>query len=175
MGILIGVAVTVALYLWRTSRPHVAIVGRLPGTQIYRNVARHKVETCPHVLAVRVDESLHFANTQFLEDLVLSLVADNPDIRAFVLIGTAINFIDASALETLEDLAERLHDAGVEMHFAAIKGPVMDRLKAVGFVDTIGRDHFHLHTHDAMRALGCVRDEADELSRQPTHPMEVPA
>lgn len=170
-GILVGVAVTIALYLWRTSRPHVAIVGRLPGTQIYRNIARHKVETCPHVLAVRVDESLYFANTQFLEDLVLSLVADNPDIRAFVLIGTAINFIDASALETLEDLAHRLRDAGVEMHFAAIKGPVMDRLQAVGFVDAIGRDHFHLHTHDAMRALGCVADE-DE---QPLQPVEAAA
>ncbi|MDQ7029628.1 MAG: sodium-independent anion transporter, partial [Ardenticatenia bacterium] len=143
------------------SRPHVAIVGRLPGTQIYRNVARHRVETCGHVLAVRVDESLYFANTQFLEDLVLSLVAQRPEVRAFLLIGTAINFIDASALETLEDLAERLRDAGVEMHFAAIKGPVMDRLQAVGFVDAIGRDHFHLHTHDAMRALGCVSDEEE--------------
>ncbi|GAP63876.1 sulfate permease, SulP family [Ardenticatena maritima] len=172
-GILVGVAVTIALYLWRTSRPHVAIVGRLPGTQIYRNIARHKVETCPHVLAVRVDESLYFANTQFLEDLVLSLVADNPDIRAFVLIGTAINFIDASALETLEDLAHRLRDAGVEMHFAAIKGPVMDRLQAVGFVDAIGRDHFHLHTHDAMRALGCVADEDED--EQPLQPVEAAA
>jgi len=155
-GIVVGVIATILLYLWRTNRPHVAIVGRLGETETYRNVKRHPVKTCPHVIAMRIDESLYFANTKFLEDKVLCAIADRPEVRHLVLIGIAVNFIDASALETLESLIEELRDAGVEFHLAAIKGPVMDRLKAIGFVDQIGADHIHLSTHDAMQALQCT-------------------
>lgn len=156
VGIGVGVAVTILLFLWRTSRPHVAVVGRLGQSETYRNILRHPVKTCPHVVAIRVDESLYFANTKFLEDCVLGLIAERPEVKHLVLSGIAINFIDASALETLEALVEELRSAGVEFHLAEIKGPVMDRLKAIGFVDKIGPDHIHLSTHDAMQALNCV-------------------
>ena len=154
-GIGVGVVATILLFLWRTSRPHVAIVGRVGNSETYRNVLRHRVKTCPHVVAIRVDESLYFANTKFLEDTVLSTIADQPEVKHLVLIGIAVNFIDASALETLEALAQELRNAGVEFHLAEIKGPVMDRLKAIGFVEKIGADHIHLSTHDAMTALNC--------------------
>lgn len=154
-GILIGVAVSIAMFIWRTSKPHVAVVGRLAHSEIYRNVLRHPVQTCPHAIAVRIDQSLYFANTKFLEDTVLRLVADRPEVTHFVLIGTAINFIDASALETLQALHRELRDAGVDLHLAAIKGPVLDRLQAIGFVDQLGPDHFHLTTYQAMQAIGC--------------------
>lgn len=156
VGIGVGVAVTILLFLWRTSRPHVAVVGRLGQSETYRNILRHPVKTCPHVVAIRVDESLYFANTKFLEDCVLGLIAERPEVKHLVLSGIAINFIDASALETLEALVEELRSAGVEFHLAEIKGPVMDRLKAIGFVDKIGPAHIHLSTHDAMQALNCV-------------------
>ncbi|MCA9970055.1 MAG: solute carrier family 26 protein [Anaerolineales bacterium] len=155
-GILIGVAAAILLFVWRTSKPHAAVVGRLGDSEIYRNVLRHPVTTCPHALVMRIDESLYFANTKYLEETVLCQVADRPEITHFVLVGTAINFIDASALETLESLADTLRDAGVALHLAAIKGPVMDRLQQIGFVAHLGADHFHLTTHDAMRALGCA-------------------
>lgn len=161
-GILIGVAVSIAMFIWRTSKPHVAVVGRLAHSEIYRNVLRHPVQTCPHAIAVRIDQSLYFANTKFLEDTVLRLVADRPEVTHFVLIGTAINFIDASALETLESLHRELRDAGVDLHLAAIKGPVLDRLQAIGFVDHLGHDHFHLTTYEAMQAIGC---EAGAMTR----------
>lgn len=156
VGIISGVITTILLFLWRTSRPHVAIVGRLGESETYRNILRHPVKTCPQVVAMRVDESLYFANTKFLEECVLGLIAERPEVKHLVLIGIAVNFIDASALETLELLVEELRAAGVEFHLADIKGPVMDRLKAVGFVDRIGRDHIHLSTHEAMIALNCV-------------------
>jgi len=156
MGILIGVLVSLGLYLWRTSRPHVAEVGRLEG-ETYRNVLRHPVQTYPGVAAIRIDESLYFANSRFLEDTILHLVSERPDIDHVVLIGSAINFIDASALETLEALVDRLRDAGVDFHLTDIKGPVMDRLERVGFIDHVGRDHIFLTTHEAMCALGCVK------------------
>ena len=154
-GIVVGVIATILLFLWRTNRPHVAIVGRVGQTETYRNVRRHQVKTCPHVIAMRIDESLYFANTKFLEDKVLCAVADRPEVKHLVLIGIAVNFIDASALETLESLIDELRDAGVQLHLAEIKGPVMDRLKAIGFVDKIGADHIYLSTHEAMQALDC--------------------
>ncbi len=154
-GIVVGVIATILLFLWRTNRPHVAIVGRVGDTETYRNVRRHQVKTCPHVIAMRIDESLYFANTKFLEDKVLCAIADRPEVKHLVLIGIAVNFIDASALETLESLIDELRDAGVTLHLAEIKGPVMDRLQAIGFVDKIGADHIYLSTHEAMQALGC--------------------
>jgi SulP family sulfate permease len=155
-GIAVGVMATVLLFLWRTSKPHVAIVGRLGHSETYRNILRHPVRICAHVVAMRVDESLYFANTKFLEDTILGTIADQPEVKHLILIGIAINEIDASALETLESLIQELRDADVEFHLADIKGPVMDRLKIAGFVDKVGLDHIHLSTHEAMTALGCV-------------------
>ena len=155
-GILVGVATALLLFLWRTSQPHMAEVGRIGGTEIYRNVARHEVETWPQTVAIRVDGSLYFANTKYLEDVVLQMVADKPELKYLVLIGIAVNSIDSSALETLESLNQELHDAGVELHLAGFKGPITDRLKDIGFIDHIGPDHVHLSTHDAMKALGCA-------------------
>lgn len=155
-GILVGVAAAMLLFVWRTSRPHVAVVGRLGESEIYRNVMRHEVQTCPKAVVIRIDESLYFANAKYLEDTVLRHVASNPKIEHFVLVGTAVNFIDASALETLESLHTELRDAGVQFHLSAVKGPVLDRLKSVGFLDKFGLQHIHPSTHDAMKAIGCV-------------------
>lgn len=154
-GIFAGVASALVLYLWRTSRPHIAIVGRLGDSEVYRNVERHQVKTWPHVVAVRVDESLYFANTRYLEQALLRIVAERPEVKHLVLIGSAINFIDSSALHTLDHLIDELRDAGVEFHLADIKGPVMDRLKQSELLDKIGQDHIHMTTHTAMLALGC--------------------
>jgi SulP family sulfate permease len=159
-GILVGAAAAMLLFIWRTSQPHIAVVGRLGDSEIYRNVLRHDVTTCPKVAAVRVDGSLYFANCKSLEDAVLGIVADQPDVEHFVLIGTAVNAIDASALKTLESLHAELHDAGVTLHLSAIKGPVLDRLQLIGFVDHIGEAHIHECTHDAMKAIGCVVPKA---------------
>ena len=155
-GILVGVAAAMLLFIWRTSKPHVAVVGRLGNSEIYRNVLRHDVQTCPQTIAIRIDESLYFANAKFLEDTVLGHVADNPEIKNFVLIGMAVNFIDASALETLESLHKELTDAGVTFHLASFKGPVMDRLREIGFVAQFGAENIHLSTHDAMKKIGCL-------------------
>jgi sulfate permease, SulP family len=155
-GILVGVVASLGLFLWRTSRPHVAEVGRLGNGETYRNILRHRTETFPGVVAIRIDESLYFANSRFLEDTILHLVSERPEVKRVVLICSAVNFIDASALETLEALIERLRDAGVDFYLTEVKGPVMDRLERVGFVDHIGQDHIFLTTHEAMCELECV-------------------
>lgn len=152
-GILIGVGATLVLYIWRTSKPHFAIVGQVGQTEHYRNVLRHPVTTLPHVLAIRVDESLYFANAQFLENAILAEVAEHAQVKHLVLICSAINFIDASALETLDRLNSELSDSQVTLHLAEVKGPVMDRLERVGLLSKIGREHIFLSTHQAVQTL----------------------
>lgn len=152
-GILIGVCSTILLYLWRTSRPHMAVVGRVPNTEHFRNVQRHQVQTLPHVLLLRIDESLYFANAKFIEDFVLCAAAERPQLRHLVLICNAINFIDASALETLTSLLARLHDAGIQLHLTEVKGPVMDRLAHTEFLEQLGSERIFLTTQEAYEKL----------------------
>ena len=134
MGIAIGVLSSLALHLKRTSKPHFAIVGRVPGTEHYRNVKRHAVETTPGVLSIRIDESLYFPNARFLEDTINDAVSLDPSIREIVLMCSAVNFIDASALESIERIDHRLKDAGLRLHLSEVKGPVLDRLQRSDFL-----------------------------------------
>ncbi|QTP60060.1 sulfate permease [Billgrantia antri] len=151
-GILAGVGLSLALHLYNTSRPHSAVVGRVPGTEHFRNVKRHRVETDPRLAILRVDESLYFANSRYLEDLVMSLAAREPGLDHIVLACQAVNRIDASALESLEAINTRLRDAGVKLHLAEVKGPVMDRLKHTDFCRDMTGMVF-LSTYDAWCSL----------------------
>lgn len=141
-GVLAGVALSLALLLWRSSRPHAAIVGRVPGTQHFRNVKRHEVITMPHLLTIRIDESLTYLNARWLEEFILEEVSTRPEIRHLILMCPAVNAIDASALESLEAINHRLADAGVLMHLSEVKGPVMDRLQRSHFLDGLTGEVF---------------------------------
>ena len=137
LGVIAGVGVGLLLYLWRASRPHAAIVGRVPETEHFRNVERHKVFTVPHVLSIRIDEALTYLNARWLEEYVLERVAERPELRHVILMCSAVNEIDASGLESLEAINHRLQDGGIGLHFSEIKGPVMDRLKRTHFLDEL--------------------------------------
>jgi sulfate permease, SulP family len=151
-GVITGVGVSLALYLWRASRPHAAIVGRVPGTEHFRNVLRHDVETAPHLLTLRVDESLTFVNARWLEEKILELVAESKAVKHFVLMCSAVNEIDASGLESLEAINHRLHDAGVKLHLSEVKGPVMDRLNRSDLLRGLTGE-VYLSQFDAFRDL----------------------
>ncbi len=153
IGIVAGIGLSIALYLWRTSRPHMAVVGRVGESEHFRNVSRHEVKTYPQILAVRVDESLYFANAAYLEDALSMRIAEQQEIKHLVLIMSAVNFIDGSALDTLETFAKRLHDSGVTLHLAEVKGPVADRLARVDFEHTPGLGQIFLSTHEAIASL----------------------
>ena len=137
LGVIAGVAVGLLLYLWRASRPHAAIVGRVPGTEHFRNVERHTVLTLPHLLSIRIDESLTYLNARWLEEYVLEQVAERPALRHVVLMCSAVNAIDASGLESLEAINQRLADGKISLHLSEVKGPVMDRLKRTHFLDDL--------------------------------------
>ena len=136
-GLVAGVAVSLALYLLRTSRPHIAEVGQVQGTEHFRNVRRHEVITHARVMGLRVDENLYFANCRALEDRINREVAQHPALAHLVLQCNAINYIDASALESLETIAARLQEAGIVLHLSEVKGPVMDRLRGTHFLQSL--------------------------------------
>ncbi len=154
-GIIAGVAASVLLLLWRTSRPHIAIVGQVPGTEHFRNVDRHDVLTDPSVLTIRVDESLYFANARFLEDSIYGYVATRPALQHVILMCPAVNMIDASALESLEAIAHRLNAASVGFHLSEVKGPVMDALKRSDFFLHF-KGRVFLSQFDAARSLAAT-------------------
>ncbi len=151
-GLLVGVGLSLALHLFRTSRPHIATVGLVPGTEHFRNVLRHQVVVSPHLLSLRVDESLYFANARTLEDHINDAVAAQPELRHVVLQCSAINDIDASALESLEAVEHRLREAGISLHLSEVKGPVMDRLKRSDFLRQLSGRVFLTH-FQAIAAL----------------------
>lgn len=150
-GVMSGVVLSIALFLFRSSRPHFAVVGQVRDSEHFRNIARHDVITNPRVLTLRIDESLYFANARYMEDAIYDLIFDKPEIEHVILMCSAVNDIDLSALESLEAINERLKAADIKFHLSEVKGPVMDRL---------GRSHLlreltgsvHLSQLDAIKA-----------------------
>ena len=152
VGVASGVGISILLHLYKTSRPHVAEVGLVPGTQHFRNIHRHNVETDPSVLTLRVDESLYFVNARFLEDMVQARVSEGCAIKNVILMFSAVNEVDFSALESLEAINQRLTELGIGLHLSEVKGPVMDRLKATHFIHELNGRVF-LSQYDAWRAM----------------------
>ncbi|MFZ2102193.1 MAG: SulP family inorganic anion transporter, partial [Oricola sp.] len=152
IGVTMGVALSILIHLYRSSRPHMAIVGQVPGTEHYRNVRRHDVITEETILTLRVDESLYFANARYLEDVLYDIVAARPKLKHVILMCPAVNEIDMSALESLEAINNRLKELGVKFHLSEIKGPVMDRLRRSDFFSHLNGKVF-LSQHQAVQTL----------------------
>jgi SulP family sulfate permease len=151
-GLIAGIGVSLMMYLYRTSRPHVAIIGQITGTGQFRNIDRHEVVTDSRIVAMRLDESLYFPNARFLEAKVNEIVSSNPGIRHFILNCSAVNAIDASGLESLKSINQRLKDGGIAFHLSEVKGPIMDGLKKTQFYQEI-KDRIHFTHYDAVFSI----------------------
>lgn len=152
IGIIMGVSLSLLLFLWRTSRPHMAVVGQLPGSEHFRNIERFAVIQSEQVVALRVDESLYFPNARYLEESITRLMVDYPSSKHLVLMCSGVNLIDASALDSLEAIAERLKVAGIQLHLSEVKGPVMDQLRRSEFLQHFGGQVF-VSQYAAMQTL----------------------
>ncbi len=144
-GVAAGVLASLLIHLYKTSQPHVAVVGRVAGTEHFRNINRHKVETFDNQLSIRIDGSLYFANTRYLEDMVFSLVAEKPRLEHVILMCTAINEIDMSALESLQKINDTLLELGIKLHLSEVKGPIMDKLAETGFFRSLSGNCYLSH------------------------------
>jgi len=152
IGIVMGVSLSLLLFLWRTSRPHSAVVGQLPGSEHFRNIERFSVIQSEFVVSLRVDESLYFPNARYLEERITELMVEYPHCKHLVLMCSGVNLIDASALDSLEAIAERLTAAGVQLHLSEVKGPVMDQLHRSEFLQHFGGQVF-VSQYAAMQTL----------------------
>ncbi|MBO9478738.1 sulfate permease [Shimia sp. R11_0] len=163
VGVSAGVVLSIGLHLYKTSRPHVAEVGLVPGTQHFRNILRHTVKTTPHLVSLRIDESLYFANARYLEDYVYDRVVCDQPITDVVLMASAVNEIDLSALESLEAINTRLKEMNIRLHFSEVKGPVMDRLKRSHFLEELSGDIF-LSQYDAWDRLTAPTEAPSKIT-----------
>ncbi len=152
-GVLAGVVLAMALHINATLQPHMPLVGRFRGTEHYRDAARFNVETNEIVKTLRIDESLYYANARYLEDKVARVVADSPDMSDLVLMCTAVNRIDASALSSLEEINKRLKSADIRLHFSDMQSRVKERLFRSNFLERLTGQIF-LSQHEAMEELG---------------------
>ena len=150
-GIMIGVTLSLAVLVWRSSHPHMAVVGRVPGTEHFRNVERHTVETLPGLVALRIDESIYFANAQLLEEKIETLIQQQPGTRQILLILSAVNQLDTTALGMLDELDKSLAERRIVLLFAEVKGPVLDRLQRTPLGVRM-KERIFLSTHQAFLA-----------------------
>jgi len=153
-GIILGIILTIGSHLRKASQPHIAVVGRVPDTEHFRNIKRHQVETWRHLLLVRIDESITFANIDYIEDYLGTELRRRPDTKHVVLIFNSVSDIDATALEALEQFNKGLQAQGRTLNIAEAKGPVMDKLGKTDFQQQLMPGKVFFRTEDAVNELG---------------------
>jgi SulP family sulfate permease len=151
-GVVVGVALSMGALIWRASRPHIAVLGRIPGTEHFRNIERYTADTTAGLLLLRVDAGLFFGNAEAVNERVEDELAARPGTRHLVLVLSAVNAIDTSALFALGELNATLRARGIGLHLAEVKGPVMDRLKHSALLEALNGKLF-LSTAMAWDAL----------------------
>lgn len=153
-GITLGIILTIGSHLRKTSHPHIAVVGRIPETEHFRNIKRHSVETWHHLLLVRIDESITFANINYIEDYLAAEIRRQPNTKHVVLIFTSVSDIDTTALEALEQFNHSLQASGKTLNISEAKGPVMDKLEKTDFLEQLKPGKVFFRTEDAVKELG---------------------
>jgi len=162
-GILIGASLAIVLYLYRTMKPRVAQLGRFPDGTLRDIKVNPTLPTSPHIIAMRFDGSLYFANIAFFEDNVLELIAAKPDAKYLLVVGDAINQLDASGEEVVHHLVERLRENGMEVVFSGLKKQILDVMRATGLFDLIGQENIFATEDQAIAAIQArLGDDARE-------------
>ena len=151
-GLVAGIGISLMMYLYRTSRPHMAILGQVPGTQHFKNIERNDVVTNSKIVSMRIDESIYFPNARLLESQINKIVTSNPNIQHFILNCSAVNSIDASGLESLKSINQRLKDGGISFHLSDIKGPIMDSFKKTQLYQEM-KENIHFTNYEAVNSI----------------------
>ena len=175
-GIMVGVLLSLALFLYRTMAPRIAVLSRDPDGSL-RDAEVRKLETCRNISLIRFDGSLYFANTGYFEDKILERVALKPDLQFVIIDAEGINSIDSTGEEMLGMLIERLREAGVELIFARAKKQLWDTFERTGLMDKLGREHmFALRTQAFNYAWDKLGDNhAETCPLRVPHPIEAEA
>ena len=158
IGLAIGIAASLGSLVLRMSRPHIAVLGRIAGSEHFRNVRRHRVETWPQLLFMRVDENMTFTNAGRIESAIVSEIAAHPPVIHVILVMSSVSVIDSTAVESMERLAQSLRPSGVSLHLSDVKGPVMDRLRHSNLLAAIAPGQVFLSANVAAEDLSRRQD-----------------
>jgi len=173
-GILLGVLVSLLLLVYRTSRPHVAILGRIKGTDYYKNIVRfpEDTETFKEFLIVRFDAQLFFGNKDyFKKELHKQLIAKRSRVKFIILNAESINYIDSSAVHMLRQAIKELKSNGIKLVIAGAIGPTRDIIHKSGLIDDIGKENLFVKTHEAFEHCQSVSSKTameEKISLQST-------
>jgi len=152
-GIMVGAGLALVLYLLRTMKPRVALLGRYKDGTLRDLKVNPGLPTSEHVVAIRFDGSLYFANVAYFEDAVLEAVANQPKMKYLLIVGDAINELDASGEEVVRHLVQRLRDSGVELVFSGLKKQVLDIMRTTGLIDLVGQNNIFATEDQAISAI----------------------
>ena len=156
-GIVLGVALSLALFMWRSSRPRIVELGYLPGKDVFRDVSRFpEAKTYPGTAIIRVDSRLYFANAEFVEDRIRELAVERPDLERIIVACSGVNDVDAVAIETFETLMTLCQAQGIEFVFAEMKGPVRDLVGRAGWQERYGTQNRYVSLKRALRDMGLM-------------------
>lgn len=158
IGLAIGIAASLGSLVLRMSRPHIAVLGRIAGSEHFRNVRRHRVETWPRLLFMRVDENMTFTNAGRVESAIATAIALHPSAKHVILVMSSVSAIDSTAVETMERLAQSLRPSGLSLHLSDVKGPVMDRLRHSRLLAAIAPGKVFLSANAAAEELSLQQD-----------------
>ena len=156
-GIMIGVAFSLFVFIWRSSHPHTAELGYLEGDNVFRNMRRFpEAKTYPEALILRVDASLYFANMAFLEDFLRRRIVEKPDVKWVIMDLSGVNDIDAVGADTLSEIMNNYREQGVQFIFAGMKGPVRDLVSKAGWQEKYGKNIEYLSIQHALKGIGLM-------------------
>ena len=156
-GIMMGVAFSLFVFIWRSSHPHTAELGYLEGEDVFRNVRRFpEAKLYPEALILRVDASLYFANMAFLEDFLRRRIVEKPDVKWIIMELSGVNDIDAVAVDRLSDIMDNYREQGIQFVFAGMKGPVRDLVSKAGWREKYGKKCEYLSLQHALKGIGLM-------------------
>ena len=153
-GVLVGVGLSLLFILQKVSRPHFAVLGKLRGTDLYRNVARFSdAEVNPSRLIFRYDDDIFFGNAQHFLDAVLKNLQEQPEVRQLILDLSSVNNIDSTGMHQLELLQKTTDAHGIELHLCSVKGPLRDIFHKVGLDNMIAKERIHWNVKEAINDI----------------------
>lgn len=170
-GIAIGILLSLAFVVYKSTYPHIAQLGRLPGTNEYRNIVRFQEATeSEDILIIRFDAQMFFANTAYFKEKLQKMeAAKGEKLKVVILVGTAINSLDSSAVHALEDIVEDYKARNIEFMVTGVKGPVRDIMCRCGLMERIGEQNFYMRIHEAVDAfnkMNSSENQSDEVRQK---------
>lgn len=162
-GIIMGVLLSLVMVIFQVSYPHAAVLGNVPGTEMYRNISRFpEVTTFDGIIILRFDAQLYFANSSYFREFVNRSLKEVENIKAVILDSRAINRIDSTGIQVIKDLIEDLENLDIEFHFAQVKGPVRDILSKNDIDKNLGQDRLHMDVHSAVEQITGKKDSSEK-------------